>query len=117
MNDEFDINIEDGSEEEVAAKIVGLRKLTLKGDFVMVDEMFVRWQERQGRGGNVNVRFVEGREDEEETDWDSDSVDVEDEEGDTEMGDAPPLVKPPKEKVQPEIDEDGFTKVVGKKKR
>jgi len=35
------------------------------------------------------------------------------------MDTAPDLVpaQPKKEKVEPEVDEDGFTKVVGKKKR
>ena len=39
MNDEFEVNVEDSSGEEIAAKIVGLRKQTLQGDFGTVDEM------------------------------------------------------------------------------
>ncbi|MCJ1419703.1 hypothetical protein MMC32_006059 [Xylographa parallela] len=114
MNDEFDVNVEDGSAEEVAAKIVGLRKLTARGDFGMVDEMFARWEERQRRGGaEVAMRFVEEEEDEESDfdteDWE-DGVDVE-------MGEAPDLVKVPRERPPPEVDEEGFTKVIGKKKR
>lgn len=35
-----------------------------------------------------------------------------------EMGEAPELVEKPRTpKVEPEVDEDGFTKVVGRKKR
>ena len=118
MNDEFDANLEDGSAEEIAARIVGLRKLTAQGDFEMVDEMYARWRERQrSGGGEVRMRFVEGGEDEEETDWDSDEEEWDGIEEDTEMGEAPELVKVPKEKPPPEVDEEGFTKVVGKKKR
>jgi len=118
MNDEFDANLEDGSAEEIAARIVGLRKLTAQGHFGMVDEMYARWQERQERGGGeVRMKFVEGREDEDETDWDSNEEEWNGIEEDTEMEEAPELVTVPKEKPPPEVDEEGFTKVVGKKKR
>lgn len=119
MNDEFDVNVEDGSGEEVAAKIVGLRKLTLQGNFTMVDEMHQRWQERQSRGGSVKINFqlVDRDDDENETEWDSDDVEEEDDGGDVEMGEAPALVKIPKEKVQPKVDDEGFTEVMGKKRR
>lgn len=118
MNDEFDVNIEDSSGEEVAARIIGLRKLTLQGDFTMVDDMYRDWQQRQQNGGSgkFNFQHVELGEHEGETDWDSDYLDeVEDE--DVEMGEAPALVKAPKEKLQPKVDEDGFTEVISKKKR
>ena len=129
MNDEFDVNVEDGSGEEIAAKIIGLRKLTLQGDFAMVDDMYLKWQERQsksGRGGKINFQHVTRNDDEDDTDWDSDNIedeeDEEDEEveedgSDVEMSDAPALVKAPKEKFQPKVDEDGFTEVVGRRRR
>ncbi len=119
MNDEFDVNVEDGSGEEISAKIVGLRKLTLQGDFAMVDEMYSKWQERQskGTGGKINFQHIIRDEDEDETDWDSDDINDADEDGDVEMGEAPALVKSPKEKVQPKVDEEGFTEVVGRKRR
>ena len=121
MTDEFETRLEDGSPEEMAAKLVGLRKLTLQGDFGLVDEMYRRWADRQKKGlPAVDARFVEQQEDEDDTEWDSDDLDEEEgdeEEEDTEMGEAPELVKAQREKVLPEVDEDGFTKVVGKKKR
>lgn len=119
MNDEFDVNVEDGSGEEISAKIIGLRKLTLQGDFAMVDEMYSKWQERQGRGSGERINFHHfSRDDhEDETDWDSDGIDEEDDNDDVEMGEAPALVKTPKEKVQPKVDEEGFTEVVGRKRR
>ncbi len=119
MNDEFDVNVEDGSGEEIAAKIVGLRKLTLQRDFTLVDEMYQKWQQRQGNGGSgkINFQHVDREEDEDDTDWDSDDMVEEDGDGDVDMDEAPALVKVPKEKVQPKIDDDGFTEVVGKKRR
>ena len=122
MNDEFDVNVEDGSAEEIAAKIVGLRKLTLQGDFTMVDDMYSKWQERQSKGGGsgmINFQHVTEDDDEDNTDWDSDDIEGEDDDddNDVDMGDAPALVKAPKEKVQPKVDDDGFTEVVGKKRR
>jgi len=119
MNDEFDVNIEDNSGEQVAAKIVGLRKMTLQGDFRMVDGMYALWVERQKKGGEmVKMQHVVGGEDDDDTASDSgDEESDEDEDGDVAMDEAPALVKAPKEKVQPKIDDEGFTEVVGKKRR
>ena len=118
MNDEFDANLEDGSAEEVAAKIVGLRKLTLQGDFALVDEMQRNWEERRKRGGGaVKFQLVERGQDEDDTDWDSDDMDEDEDGEDTEMADAPELGRAQREKIQPEVDDEGFTKVTGKKKR
>lgn len=119
MNDEFDVNVEDGSGEEIAAKIVGLRKLTLQGDFALVNEMYQQWQHRQSKGssGKINFRHVDGGEDEDDTDWDSDDMEEENGDGDVDMDEAPALVKVPKEKAQPKVDDEGFTEVVGKKRR
>ena len=118
MNDEFEIVLEDESAQEIAAKIVGLRKLTLQGDFTMVDDMYARWKDRQSRGsGAVMIQHVERDEDEDDTDWDSDDTEEAPDKMDVNMGEAPALVHVPKEKPQPEVDDDGFTKVVSKKKR
>ena len=119
MNDEFDVNVDDGSGEEIAAKIIGLKKLTLQGDFALVDEMYSKWQERQSRvgGGKINFQHVTKNDDEDETDWDSEETEEEDNDSDIEMEEAPPLVKVPKEKIQPKIDNEGFTEVVGRKRR
>ncbi|KAI4270146.1 MAG: hypothetical protein LQ337_006867 [Flavoplaca oasis] len=114
MDDEFEVNVEDGSGEEVAARIVGLRKLCVRGDFEVVDGMLERWRERQARGGErvAFQRMHEGDEDDEDSD-DEDDEEVED----VEMDDAPELVKAPKEKIVPKVDEEGFTEVVGKRRR
>ena len=117
MNDEFDVNVEDGSAEEIAAKIVGLRKMTSQGDFTMVDDMYRQWQERRSRGGTdkINFQVVDRGDEQDDTDWDSD--DVEDDDEDVDMSDAPSLVKVPKEKIPPKVDEEGFTEVVSRRKR
>ena len=121
MNDEFDCNVEDGSGEKIAAKIVGLRKLTLQGDFGMVDEMWRQWQERKARGGSEKVNFQivdDGDEEDEEDGADSDSEFADgDADDDVEMDEAPSLVKVPREKVQPRVDDEGFTEVVKHKRR
>jgi pre-rRNA-processing protein TSR2 len=119
MNDEFEVNVDDGSAEEVAARIVGLRKLTLQGDFVEVDRMYEQWVERQKKGGSdVKFQKVERREEDDDTDWDSDDMEDDDDEAeDVDMDEAPALAKAPREKGEPQVDEDGFTTVVAKKKR
>ncbi|KAI4097748.1 MAG: hypothetical protein LQ344_000020 [Seirophora lacunosa] len=115
MGDEFEVNVEDDSGAEVASKIVGLRKLTLQGDFGMVDDMLARWKERESRGGE-RVRFQKVQGDEEEDEEEDSDEDVEEDE-DVVMEEAPNLIKAPKEKVVPKVDEEGFTEVVSKKKR
>ena len=115
MNDNFDVHIDDGSAEEVAAKIIGLKKLCLQGDFGMVDEMYDRWSQKQKNGGEkrIAVQHVERDEDDDE-DWDNEDNDDDE---DVEMEEAPELVRVPKEKVVPKTDDDGFTEVIGKKRK
>lgn len=118
MNDEFETNLEDGSGEEVAAKILGLRKLTLDGDFASVDDMYARWEQRQSRGVETVVfKHIETREDEDYTDEGSDELEVEPSDEDVEMKQAPALVYICKEKAQPKVDDEGFMEVVSKRKR
>ncbi|KAL8904274.1 MAG: hypothetical protein Q9207_003370 [Kuettlingeria erythrocarpa] len=118
MMDEFEVNVEDESGAEIASKILGLRKLTAQGDFGMVDEMLTRWRERQARGEErVTFQSRQGEEDDDEDEEDDDSDEDMEEDDDVEMDEALPIVKAPKEKVVPKVDEEGFTEVVGKKKR
>ena len=112
MQDEFDVMVEDESEEEIAGGILGLRKkIVLEGDRSVYEALVQRWK---GRGKmKVELQVLEGEEGDDE-DWS-------DEDEDVGMGgmEAPPLVpaKEKREKVLPEIDEEGFEKVVSKKKR
>ena len=117
MIDEFDVNVDDDSAEEVAANILELRQMTRRGDFKAVDEMEAHWKEKQMKGGDqVRMKLVEGGPEGDETDWDSDDS-HEDTNGDVEMDDAPDMVYVEKPKPPPQVDEEGFTKVVGRRKR
>ncbi len=115
MNDEFEVNVEDGSAWEVAVGIMRLRKECGEGRFGGVDELWERWVEKGGKGVEGVFRKVEVPEGEEE--WDSEEDGEEDGEGeDVDMEEAPALVET-KEKIVREVDDEGFTKVVGKKRR
>ncbi|PLB55628.1 putative pre-rRNA processing protein, partial [Aspergillus steynii IBT 23096] len=112
MNDEFDVVVDDESAAPVAAQIMDMRAQTARGEFAAIQEMWETWQRKVEAKGGANA--VEGFKRGEDQGSDDDD---EDEEGDEDMGDAPALVSAPREKAEPEVDDDGFTKVVGKKKR
>jgi pre-rRNA-processing protein TSR2 len=115
LEDEFGVRLEDESEVAVAKDIMTIRKEVGEGNFATVERLQSKWESRKGR--EVATGNVEVRESNQEGDWDSvDEESDEDEDGDVEMGDAPALV-PAKPKPAPEVDEDGFTKVVGKKRK
>ena len=116
LEDEFGCRIEDETEVQVARDIMAIRKEVEEGSTEKIDALHKKWQSSNGKEvatGDVNVR-----ESNQEADWDS--IDEEsDDAGDVDMDDAPALVpaKPKEPKPEPEIDEDGFEKVVGKKRR
>nr|POE89851.1 pre-rrna-processing protein tsr2 [Quercus suber] len=137
MVDEFETNVEDESEVEVARTVLRLRNSLFgdpaaaagkrgeaavaeeSGDMRVYEELVRRWQNRGSMKTEVQVRVVNQEMDGEgeEQEWGGIAEDDEDEE-DEEMGEAPPLVPAaPREKPEPEVDEDGFQKVVGKKRR
>lgn len=115
MNDEFDVVVDDESAGPVAAKIMEVKTQVQRGDVAGIQEMWENWQRKSQQKGNVAAGFKRGEDENQDTD---DEVDEEEggETGDVDMGEAPALVRAPKEKVQPEVDEDGFTKVVGRKR-
>jgi pre-rRNA-processing protein TSR2 len=108
MEDEFEVVVDDGSSALVAMRIMVIWEETGEGNFRTVDALHTEFQERKGRQMNP-VKIQSASDDE-------DSVDEESDDEDVEMGDAPALLSV-KEKVAPEIDEHGFTKVIGKKRR
>ncbi|KAI5257493.1 hypothetical protein E4T42_01073 [Aureobasidium subglaciale] len=113
MQDEFDLNVEDESEIPVAEEIMKLRKETLDGNFSGIEAIKRRFEERGGRVPQ-NLQVVEHKQDDDE----SSDEESDDDDDDVEMGDAAPaLVSAPRERQEPEVDDDGFTKVVSKKKR
>ncbi|KAI4211527.1 MAG: hypothetical protein LQ351_005703 [Letrouitia transgressa] len=117
MNDEFEVNVDDESAEDVARWILEGRKRCLEGDFRAVEDVVRRWKESTGKKGGVGEvmwQEVEG----EETKGYSEEDDESDGKKDVEMNEGPELVAPPKrKKVAPKVDEEGFTVVIGKKRR
>lgn len=113
MQDEFDVNVEDESEVPVAQGIMKIKKGCEEGDFKLVEEVKERWGARGSNQALQGIKVIEHTygEDGEEL-----SSSEEEDDGDEEMGEAPQLA-PVREKQEPEVDEDGFTKVVGKKRR
>ncbi|KAG8628673.1 hypothetical protein KVT40_002538 [Elsinoe batatas] len=105
MVDEFDVQVEDESEVEVAEEIVRAWKLVMQeGRREVLAEAKGRWERQGGKKG----RWVDGGEQGSE----DGSVDG-DADGDEEMGEAPALVQPREERrrEEPEVDEEGFTTV------
>lgn len=116
MGDEFETVVEDGSLEEVARRIWEGRLKILSGDDGELERLWRGWWERQQKGGRkemLNQMFRRGPDQEEDGEEEVDS------DSDEEMDDAPQLVNAEQprqnQKPQPEIDEEGFTKVVGKR--
>ena len=115
MGDEFECNVEDESESAVAGDILKVRQRLFVEERTLVaaQEVEQRWR---SRGSMKHEKLVvqevnqdvdgDGEEDYEFVDGDGDEV----------MDEAPALVRAPKEKVIPEVDDDGFQKVVGKKR-
>lgn len=114
LEDEFGVRLEDETEVQVARDIMLIRKELSEGNTTIVDRLQKKWEERKGK--EVSTGSVSVRESNQEADWDSVDEESDEEDEDVEMGEAPTLV-PSKPKAEPEVDEDGFTKVVGKKKR
>ncbi|KAI0887828.1 pre-rRNA-processing protein TSR2 [Annulohypoxylon maeteangense] len=112
MWDEFETNVDDDSEVEVADRIVKIRTQCATGSFEFVEELRRRWLATKGK--TIKMQEVDGGD--QETDWESDDDDDDEEDEDVEMDEAPALVAAPKERPPPEVDEDGFTKVTRKKR-
>jgi pre-rRNA-processing protein TSR2 len=115
LEDEFGTRLEDETEVAVAKDIMTMRREIGEGNFATVDRLQAKWEARKGK--EVSTGNVQVREGNQEAEWDSvDEESEEDEDGDVDMGDAPALV-PAKPKPAPVVDEDGFTKVIGKKRK
>ncbi|PTD04478.1 hypothetical protein HYE67_000832 [Fusarium culmorum] len=114
MVDEFEVNVDDDSGTEVASNILRARASCTLGTYDEVKTLRARWLNRKGT--KVEGVFKRVEDDDQDTDW-SDEDDEDDDGGaDVEMDEAPALVAAPKEKPQPQVDEDGFTVVTKKKK-
>ncbi|KXT03067.1 hypothetical protein AC579_2662 [Pseudocercospora musae] len=116
MQDEFDCNIEDESEVDVANSILKVRKaMTESLSTAAAHEVKQRWENRGSKKHDKVVVQETNQEVGDDEEWDGF-----DEDGDEDMDEAPQLVQAPaqpKERSILEVDEDGFTKVPSKKKR
>ncbi|KAF2624585.1 pre-rRNA-processing protein-like protein TSR2 [Macroventuria anomochaeta] len=114
LEDEFGCRVEDETEIAVARDIMAIRKEVGEGRTGTIDSLHEKWESRKGKEvATGNVQVCEGHQE------DMDSVDEESEDEDVDMDEAPALVpaRPREPKPEPEVDEDGFEKVVGKKRR
>lgn len=121
MSDEFEVKVDDESLEETARGIWTGRAQILQGNASEVTRLMKIWEEKKNK--KTKLQIVQG------PDVDQDTDDEEDEDTwngfpdngdeDVDMDEAPALIdaSASRKKPEPEIDEDGFTKVVGKKKR
>lgn len=113
MNDEFDAVVDDESAAKVGLEIMEMRAQVQRGEFSEIKAQWEAWQKKSEEKAARMFKQVESKDEDQETDDEADEDDADD----VEMGDAPALVRAPREKPEPEIDDDGFTKVVGKNKR
>jgi pre-rRNA-processing protein TSR2 len=109
ISDEFEVDLDDGSADEVAGDVVKLWKKLSKGDKAMVEEL----EELVRTTGGKKVQAQGNGDDDEELDEDGNPIIHSDEsssEEDVEMtsSDAPAQTK---EKQEPVVDDDGFTLV------
>jgi pre-rRNA-processing protein TSR2 len=115
LEDEYGVRCEDETEVIVAREIMAIRKEIGEGNTETVDRLQRKWEQRKGK--EVNTGSVNVEDGVQEGEWDSVAEESgEDEDGDVEMGEAPALVAA-RPKAEPQVDEEGFTKVVGKKQR
>jgi pre-rRNA-processing protein TSR2 len=117
MIDEFEVNVDDDSATDVADNIVRARAECANGQFDGVNKLSQRFQNL--KGNTVDQMFKKAEDADQDTDWESDDDDEEqDEEGDVDMSDAPAPAPAAarREKPTAEVDEDGFTKVMHKKR-
>jgi pre-rRNA-processing protein TSR2 len=111
MEDEFELALDDGSETLIAAAIIKIKDEISYRDFSTVDAM---WEAFKSKKGKVKaVRVGPSSDDEDSVDDESDSDDSDEDMEDADDAAAPRLAR---EKVVPEVDEDGFTKVVGRRR-
>ena len=120
MIDEFDVNVDDDSGMEVAGQIIRARIQCAAGVFDdEVRQLRERFDNRKGK--KVDAHFKKMDDADQDTDWESGDSEEDDEEDvamgqDMQMSDAPQQIKAPREKPEPEVDAEGFTTVLKKKR-
>lgn len=116
MQDEFEVDVEDGSAEPIAKALVHLWEETSRGEESSVKVWEEKADKLKGKRVEANIQDLrsvnengEEVDDGDEEDWEDD-----DGEGDEETEDVPQLLGQQAERPkrsEPEVDEDGFTVV------
>jgi pre-rRNA-processing protein TSR2 len=126
MQDEFEVVVDDGSAAEIAELLLERRQRVMTGDGAEVERLMEAWREKQRNGGErIKAQIIE--EEREDDDDDDDESEGDDEEwnpqwegADVDMAEAPALVQGQEHQrdrnPMPEVDEEGFTKVVGRRR-
>ncbi|OAA70244.1 Pre-rRNA-processing protein TSR2 [Cordyceps fumosorosea ARSEF 2679] len=117
MVDEFEVNVDDDSALEVAQQIVRARAQCAAGMFDETNALAERFARLKGGDrAAVGQMFKQGEDPNQDTDDEpDDDSDDEDEDGDVDMGEASAPAAAPKQKAEPQVDEDGFTMVTKKR--
>lgn len=112
MQENFECNVEDESEVELAKTILALRKSMLEERTLDASrEVERRWKNRGQMKSDIRVQVLEDEVDDDEEVWEGFEEDV-----NMDSTEAPTLVPASsRQKTEPEVDKDGFTKVVGKR--
>ena len=112
MADEFEAVIEDGSAESVAKDIVLIWDETRIGK----QDLVLKFEDLADKTKGKKVNAQEKAISDDEEDWEDDDEGEDDE---SDGDEAPQLLQHPEPKLprEPEVDEDGFTMVKGKKRR
>ncbi|KAL5611771.1 hypothetical protein BROUX41_000654 [Berkeleyomyces rouxiae] len=113
MVDEFELAVDDDSAFELARQIFSLRTQCVQGDFNEANALGERFRNKKS---NSSGAIKKADDQDQDIDWESNDDDEEGSDDDVDMDEAPALVRAPREKVEPEVDEDGFTTVVSKKR-
>jgi pre-rRNA-processing protein TSR2 len=121
MEDEFEVVVDDDSSLKVAVSIIQLYKECAEGDFIHIDEMYGKYQEKEARRKaglepvtKINPTGIEDGDDEDDDDDDEDDDEDEwiDEDNETQSD-----VSESQEKQGPILDDDGFELVQKKGNR
>lgn len=116
MQDEFEAVVDDDSAADVAELLLERRAAVLRGDGAEVERLLAAWQDRVRAGKErVDVRFVQQvdeDDDDDDEEWDPDW----DGDGDVDMQDVGDAGARESTREEPLVDDDGFTKVVRRKR-
>lgn len=116
MEDEFEVELEDGSPEEIGRQVVlGWRKI-VNGDLTILTELESQVKAKAGKKEKARIEGETGDVDEMGNILERSDEDEDDDDEDYETDDEAPKLVQVKEKVEPVVDEDGFELVQGKGK-